>query len=91
MIKIGSHVSNKGDEMLVGSVLEAVSYDANCFMVYLGAPQNSYRKDFDSFRNKNFKVIKEHKINIDDLIVHAPYIINMANPDLEKESLLLIF
>lgn len=92
MIKIGSHVSNKGDEMLVGSVLEAVSYDANCFMVYLGAPQNSYRKDFESFRKDEFhELLKEHKINIDDLIVHAPYIINMANPDLEKREFAIDF
>lgn len=61
-------------------------------MVYLGAPQNSYRKDFDSFRNKEFhKLLKEHKINIDDLIVHAPYIINMANPDLEKREFAIDF
>ena len=40
-MKIGAHVSNSGDAMLLGAVEEAVSYGANCFMVYLGAPQNS--------------------------------------------------
>ena len=92
MIKLGSHVSNKGDEMLVGSVLEAASYNANCFMVYLGAPQNSYRKSFASFRKDEFdQLLKEHKMNIDDIIVHAPYIINMANPDPEKREFAIDF
>ncbi|HHU21035.1 MAG TPA: deoxyribonuclease IV [Acholeplasma sp.] len=92
MIKLGSHVSNKGDEMLVGSVLEAASYNANCFMVYLGAPQNSYRKSFASFRKDEFdQLLKEHQMNIDDIIVHAPYIINMANPDPEKREFAINF
>ena len=44
MIKLGCHVGNNGTDMLLGSVNEALSYNANSFMVYLGAPQNSFRK-----------------------------------------------
>ena len=43
-MKIGSHVANSGTKMLLGSVQEALSYNANCFMVYMGAPQNTFRK-----------------------------------------------
>ena len=49
-MKIGSHVSNNGFRMLQGSVEEALSYGANCFMVYLGAPQNTYRKPLTEMR-----------------------------------------
>ena len=44
MIKIGSHVSNNGLKMLIGSVEETLENRANCMMVYLGAPQNTFRK-----------------------------------------------
>ena len=43
-MKLGSHVSNNGSKMLVGSIEEAISYGANCLMIYLGAPQNTMRK-----------------------------------------------
>ena len=45
MIKIGSHVGMSGKNMLLGSAKEAVSYGANTFMFYTGAPQNTRRKD----------------------------------------------
>ena len=51
-IKIGSHVSNNGSLMLLGSVNEALSYGENCFMLYLGAPQNTFRKPFNELRAK---------------------------------------
>lgn len=44
-MKIGSHVGMSGKEMLLGSAKEAVSYNANTFMFYTGAPQNTRRKD----------------------------------------------
>lgn len=91
-MKLGCHVSNSGQEMLIGSVREAVSYGANCFMVYMGAPQNTYRK-----KNEDLNVLPmqdllaEHKINIDDIIVHAPYIINLAQGDEEKRQFAVDF
>jgi deoxyribonuclease-4 len=78
MLKIGSHVSMRGKEMLLGSAKEAVSYGANTFMVYTGAPQNTRRKDVNELNIDAAKLyMSEHKI--DDFIVHAPYIINLAN------------
>ena len=80
MLKIGSHVSMSGKEMLLGSVKEAVSYGANTFMFYTGAPQNTARKPVSQLRAEEAKeYMKEHHISIDDVVVHAPYIINLAN------------
>ena len=72
MLKIGSHVSMSGKEMLLGSVKEAVSYGANTFMFYTGAPQNTARKPVSQLRVEEAKeYMKEHHISIDDVVVHA--------------------
>ena len=77
---IGSHVSMNGPEFYVGSVKEALSYGANTFMFYTGAPQNSYRKPLSELKiQEGRKMIKEAGIDENKLIVHAPYIINGAN------------
>lgn len=80
MLKIGSHVSLKGKEMMLGSVKEALSYGSTTFMFYTGAPQNTARKPIDQLRVDEAKALmEENHINIDDVVVHAPYIINLAN------------
>ena len=77
---IGSHVNMSGTKMLVGSVEQALSYGANTFMFYTGAPQNSIRKPVSELRVEEArKLMEENGINIKDVIVHAPYIINLAN------------
>ena len=77
---IGSHVSFKSKDHLVGSVNEAISYGANTFMFYTGAPQNTNRSDIDDNLTKQaFELMKKSNINPDNVIVHAPYIINLAN------------
>ena len=84
-MKLGSHVGNSGDLMLKGSVLEALSYKATCFMVYMGAPQNTFRKPLHMMNIEDFKDILEgHDLNIEDVIVHAPYIVNLGQIDEEK-------
>lgn len=84
-MKLGSHVGNSGLLMLKGSVLEALSYQATCFMVYMGAPQNTFRKPVHQMNVEDFKEILEgHDINIEDVIVHAPYIVNLGQIDEEK-------
>lgn len=84
-MKIGCHVGNSGPLMLAGSIKEALSYDANCFMVYLGPPQNTIRKPIESMNADLMKIIaSENNINLDDVIVHAPYIVNLARHDEEK-------
>ncbi|MBQ9071540.1 MAG: deoxyribonuclease IV [Bacilli bacterium] len=77
---IGSHVSFKKDDQLVGSVLETISYDANTFMFYTGAPQNTSRVPINSeLTKKGLELMKLNNINIKNVVVHAPYIINLAN------------
>ncbi|GGB29172.1 deoxyribonuclease IV [Virgibacillus dakarensis] len=78
MLKIGSHVSMSGKKMLLGSSEEAVSYGANALMIYTGAPQNTRRKPIDEL---NIEAGKEHmkENGVLDVVVHAPYIINIGN------------
>lgn len=77
---IGSHVSFKKDTQLIGSIKEALSYGANTFMFYTGAPQNTIRYDIkEDLLIKAREMLKENNIDINNIIVHAPYIINMAS------------
>ena len=77
---IGSHVSYTNSDGLVGSVKEALGYKANTFMFYTGAPQNTIRSQIDiENTNKAKKLMIENNIDIDNVIVHAPYIVNLAN------------
>lgn len=76
---IGSHVSF-AKEQLLGSVKEALSYGSTTFMFYTGAPQNTFRSRIDENNTKEaFSLMKENDIDIEKVIVHAPYIINLAN------------
>lgn len=91
-MKLGCHVGNSGDKMLVGSVVEALSYNANCFMVYLGAPQNTYRKEIARLNiPEMIEIIKENNIKAEDIIIHAPYIVNLAQSDETKRSFAVEF
>ena len=77
---IGSHVSMNSPEFYVGSVKEALSYGANTFMFYTGAPQNNFRKPLSELKiQEGRKMLKDAGIDENKLIVHAPYIINGAN------------
>ena len=86
MLKIGSHVGMSGKEMMLGSAKEASSYDANTFMLYTGAPQNTKRKNIDELNiEAAWDYMRAH--DIEEFVVHAPYIINLANsvnPDTYK-------
>ncbi|XJS11507.1 deoxyribonuclease IV [Aerococcaceae bacterium WGS1372] len=75
---LGSHVSLKGKDMLLGSAQEAASYGSNVFMVYTGAPQNTRRKEVSTFRVEEAKEFMDQN-NIEFFTVHAPYIVNLAN------------
>ncbi|MEC2070494.1 deoxyribonuclease IV [Alkalihalophilus marmarensis] len=77
-LKLGSHVSMNGKKMLLGASEEAASYGANTFMIYTGAPQNTRRKPIEDLNiEAGLAHMKEH--NMVDIVVHAPYIINIAN------------
>lgn len=78
MLKIGSHVSMGGKKMLLGSSEEAVSYGSSTFMIYTGAPQNTRRKAIDDL-NIEAGALHMKENGITDIVVHAPYIINIGN------------
>ena len=77
---IGSHVGMNGPDYYLGSVKEAINYNATTFMFYTGAPQNSYRKPLEDLKiEEGRKLLKEQGFDENKIIVHAPYIINAAN------------
>lgn len=82
---IGCHV-NFTNEQLLGSVKQAISYGANAFMFYTGAPQNTIRKELkEELRDEAYQLMNENDIKLKNVICHAPYIVNLANnKDLEK-------
>jgi len=85
MLIIGSHVSF-GSDQLLGSTKEAISYGANTFMFYTGAPQNTIRKSIDDFKTlEAYKLMKENGVMLEHVVCHAPYIVNLANnKDIDK-------
>ena len=90
MLIIGSHVGFTKDKQLLGSLEEALSYGANTFMFYTGAPQNTARYPInDGLTLEALELMKKNNIDYSKVIVHAPYIINLANdsdPDKFKFS-----
>ena len=77
---IGSHVSFTSNKQLLGSVEEALSYGSNTFMFYTGAPQNTRRNSIkDELTYKAYELMKEHNIDLEKVIIHAPYIVNLGN------------
>ncbi len=82
---IGSHVNMNAPSFLLGSVKQAIEYNANTFMCYTGAPQNSIRTPINQLKIKEaISLMKENNIEIENVVVHAPYIINLANLDQDK-------
>ncbi len=79
-IFLGSHVSLNASDFYLGSVKEAISYGANAFMFYTGAPQNSFRKPLSELKIPEARaLLKENGFDESKIIVHAPYIINPSN------------
>ena len=80
MIYLGCHVSFKAPHYFKGAIEEAVSYGANACMIYTGPPSNTRRVDVSKLKIEEAKTyMLEHDFSIDRVIVHAPYIINLAN------------
>ena len=80
MLIIGSHVGFNNNDQLLGSLDSALSYGANTFMFYTGEPHNTFRfKLKDDIIQKALEKMKQNNIDINNVIVHAPYIINLAN------------
>ena len=85
--KLGCHVSMSAPNYLLGSLNEAVSFGANCFMIYTGSPQSFRKPPIDKLNIASFRTaLKKSGININDVVVHCPYIMNLANNDPTKRS-----
>lgn len=78
MLKLGCHVGMSGKEMMLGSVKDALRFGANTFMLYTGAPQNTKRKAISELRIEEAGALMAEN-GIEEFVVHAPYIINLAN------------
>lgn len=84
---LGSHVSMKAPDYFLGSVQEAIEYDANALMIYTGPPQNTLRKDIKFLKIPEAKKLWiSHNCDLSNVIIHAPYIINLASFDENKRS-----
>jgi len=67
-----------GKDMLLASSKEAASYGANTFMIYTGAPQNTRRKPIEELNiEAGLQHMKDNGMS--NIVVHAPYIINLGN------------
>ncbi len=89
---IGSHVSMKDPNNFLGSIEETLRYKANALMIYTGAPQNTRRKDINLLKiDEALALMKEHNLDTNHIVVHAPYVMNLANPSLEKREFAVEF
>lgn len=89
---LGSHVSFTSQKSLIGSVEEALNYNANALMIYTGAPQNTIRKPLNMLHIKQgHKLMEDNNILIDNLVIHAPYIINLCSEKPETRQLAIEF
>lgn len=83
---IGSHVSFLKDSELYGSVMESISYGSNAFMIYTGSNQSAERREINyELTIKGWEAMKEYGIDINNVIVHAPFILNLANNKDERK------
>ncbi len=93
-MKIGSHVSMASPNYVLGSIKEMLSYDANACMIYTGPPQNGRRVPIEKLKiNEAHELLKQHELSLDNIVVHAPYLINLANtlnPDTYNNSVELL-
>ena len=92
MLILGSHVSLGGKDQYLGSVREAIVYGGNAFMVYTGAPQNTIRKPVSTLKiPEAWTLMTTHGIDKGNIVVHAPYIVNLANPEPDKRAFAIAF
>lgn len=92
-LKLGSHVGvTKAGGYLEGSIKQALSYNSNAMMIYTGAPQNTRRTDINEMKIPEMKsILKENNIPLENVIVHAPYIINLASPKPSTREIAISF
>ena len=64
--------------MLAGSAEEAHKFGESTFMIYTGAPQNTRRKPIEELNIDQGQELMQ-TYGLSNIVVHAPYIINIAN------------
>lgn len=80
MVLLGSHVSMKAPKYVLGAAEDAIGYDANTFMIYTGAPQNTRRKAIKDLKiSEAHEYMNANKMNVADIVIHAPYVVNLGN------------
>jgi deoxyribonuclease-4 len=90
---IGSFQSVHAPDYLSSAVDHAIACGENCFMFYNGAPQTTIRVDWQQMhREQFFAKMKEYQLDLANIIVHAPYVINPAtnDPVLAKKTLTVL-
>lgn len=86
MLYIGSHTSFLKDKGLLGVVEESLSYNSNIFMFYTGSNQSTLRFPIDKeLTAKAHALMIENNIDKTKCIIHAPFIINLANNSSEEK------
>ncbi|QTX03216.1 endonuclease IV [Candidatus Phytoplasma luffae] len=89
---IGSHISFKQPFFYLNTLQQALSFGANTFMIYTGAPQNTKRPDFNKiYLSETLIEMKKNSFQFNNLVGHAPYIINLANLSIEKRNFAISF
>ncbi|MBT1576886.1 deoxyribonuclease IV ['Elaeagnus angustifolia' witches'-broom phytoplasma] len=92
MLFLGSHVAMKKPHNFQGAIQTAISYGANALMVYSGAPQNTIRTKTEELKIKEaLEIVQNNNLSLNNLVGHAPYIINLANPDETKRAFAIDF
>jgi deoxyribonuclease-4 len=92
MLFLGSHVAMKKPHNFEGSIQTTISYGANALMVYSGNPQNTIRTQTQELKIKEaLKIAQKNNLSLNNLVGHAPYIINLANPDKPKRDFAIDF
>ena len=77
---LGSHLSLSSPSYYLATVQKALSFGENCFMFYSGAPQNGIRLETSKMKIEEGRAyLLAHHFREDKIVVHAPYIINLAN------------
>lgn len=84
MIKLGSHISFAKPDYLLGSARESIENKANCMMIYLGPNQSTYRVDKQYYQLDEYFKLYSSKVKPEDIVIHAPYIVNPSNPEKSK-------
>ncbi len=89
---IGSHMGLSSPNYLVDVVNETIVNDANTFMIYTGAPQNTIRKDVSLFKiEEAHDLMTKNNISKENIIIHAPYIINLCSSKSDVRELAIEF